>query len=106
MAKDSYKKRLKGGWNQGKGCKGDGEERLYAKAEIRQFVKEMDEDYLQPYKKSKRARNDKARLEHKIAWCEQALSRRPDRGDWFYNWIKSDLEKARKQYKLKFGDKD
>lgn len=102
MAKDSYKKRLKGNWNQGKGYKGDSEERMYAKAEIRQFIKEMDEDYLQPYKKSKRVRNEKARLEHRIKWCKDALAR-PRHNDCFANWIRSDLAKAEKEYKLKYG---
>lgn len=105
MAKDSYKKRMKGNWNQGKACKGDGSERAYAKAEIREFIKEMDEDYQAPYKKSKRRRNDKARLEHRIKWCEEALARRPSECDWFSNWIRCDLAKAKKQYQEKYGDK-
>lgn len=105
MAKDSYKKRMKGNWTQGKGCKGDGEERMYAREEIRQFLKEMDEDYQAPYKKSKRRRNEKARLLHRIHWCEQALSRYKDRGygDSFASWIRDDLRKAKKQYEEKFG---
>ncbi len=104
MAKDSYKKRMKGDWNQGKACKGDGEERMYAKEEIKEFLKEMDEDYQAPYKKSKRKRNDKARLEHRIAWCEQALTRRKGMGnDSFSHWIQSDLDKAKELYNKKYG---
>lgn len=106
MAKDSYKKRMKGSWNQGKAYKGDGEERAYARTEIKQFVKEMDENYQEPYKKSKRRRNEKARLEHRIKWCEQALARyKVIKDDWFSKWIRSDLEKAKKQYAQKYGDK-
>lgn len=106
MAKDTYNKRMKGSWNQGKACKGDGAERAYARTEIKQFVKEMDEDYQAPYKKSKRRRNEKARLEHRIAWCQQALAKRPKEDDWFSNWIRSDLNKALKTYKEKYGDKE
>jgi len=109
MAADSYKKRLKGHWTQGKRYKGDGEERAYAKEEIAEFLREMDADYLTPYKKSKRRRNEKARLLHRIAWCRAALERRkgmPRTNDFFSNWIRGDLELALKLYREKYGDPD
>jgi hypothetical protein len=107
MAKDSYKKRMKGNWNQGKSCKGDGEERKYAVQEITQFLKEMDEDYQLPYKKAKRNRNDKARLEHRIAWYEQALQKYKEGHDTsFTHWIRHSLMKAKKEYEEKFGEEE
>lgn len=107
MAHDSYKKRLKGHWTQGKRYKGDGEERAFAKEEIAEFLREMDADYQAPYRKSKRKRNEKARLLHRIEWCRATLARHKTSGrapsDWFSNWIRSDLEKALKKYEKLFG---
>lgn len=115
MGKDTYKKRMKGNWNQGKGCKGDDEERMYAKEEIRQALKEMDDDYQATYKKSKRKRNEKARLEHSIAWYEKVVAEderrqreNPDRGSWrcsFISYARDALRKAKKEYAEKFGEK-
>ena len=103
MAKDSYKKRMKGGWNQGKACKGNGSERAYAKAEIRQFIKEMDEGYKDPYRKSQRKKNEKARLEYRISYFENAAARYNKTG-YVSSWVTTELAKAKKLYAEKFGD--
>lgn len=102
-----YKKRMKGNWNQGKGCKGDSEEREYAKEEIRQAVKEMDEDYVSTYKKSKRVRNEKARLEHRIKWCLARIEfwrKHTGKSDWISNWIRDTLRESREKYEKLFGE--
>jgi hypothetical protein len=105
MAKDSYKKRMKGSWNQGKEHKGDRCERAYAKTEIRELIKEMDDDYQTKYKKAKRNRNEKARLEHKIKWCEETLAKKNgSECSYLSNWVKSELEKAKQKYAVKYGD--
>jgi hypothetical protein len=103
---------MKGGWHQGKACKGDGEERQYSKKEIQQMVAEMEEDFLYKYR-GKGKPNMKARLEYRIRWCEERLAEHKNREQndgwrsWFSNWIRSDLEKSRKQLKelLKKTDK-
>ena len=96
---------MRGNWSEGKRYKGDGEERAYAKAEIAQFLREMDENYQTTYKKSKRSRNEKARLLHRIEWCRAALARHKDASGssgWFVKWIRADLEQALKKYQEKF----
>src|SRR5271165_673502 len=100
MAKDTYKKRLKAGWNQGKRCKGDGEERQYVKKEISTAVKEYDEDYVSPYKKGKRKRNRKLQLEHRIAWYEEVLAKYASRGQdtLTSGWFRIALKEAKEKY--------
>ena len=61
MAKDTYKKRMKGHWQQGKGCKGDSEERQYAKREIAQALAADEEGYLERHHKGARTKNERAR---------------------------------------------
>ena len=100
VATDTYKKRMKGHWQQGKAYKGDGEERLAAKRELAELIRESEEDYKIKYKKSKRRRNEKARLEHRIKWYEQTIEKYDRRGDnsSFSNWLRDDLAKAKKKY--------
>lgn len=105
MAKDTYKKRAKGNWMSGKGYKGDNEERQYAKTEVGEMLKEMDEDYSAPYKKGKRRRNERARLEHSIKWYEQSLAKYENMG-WkgsMVNYMRDGLREARKEYREKYG---
>lgn len=112
MAKDTYKKRMKGNWRQGKGCKGDDEERMYAKQEIREALKEMDENYQATYRKSKRRRNEKARLEHSMEWYRKVIAdeerRRREHPEWgssyFGNYARDALRKAEKEWEEKFGE--
>lgn len=96
-----YKKRLKGGWRQGKAYKGDGEERQYAKAEIKQAIKELEADYKDKYKKSQRKRNEIARLEYRIKWCDETIARYgPRTSDWgkrFEEYCRDDKRKAVKR---------
>ena len=93
-----YKKRLKGSWTQGKRYKGDGDERQYAKAEIKQQLVEAEENYLDKYHKGSRRKNIKARLEYRVKWYEEALARRTDHqrlGDWWGNYLRDGLKKAK-----------
>lgn len=101
MAKDSYKKRMRAGWRQGKSCKGDGEERQYAKQEIKQSLAEMDASYLEKHK-GKRKPNHRARLEYEIRWYEDTLSAKWRKGspdDWFANHMRDRLKKAKAKLK-------
>jgi hypothetical protein len=99
MAANTYKKRMKGNWNQGKACKGDGEERQAAKKEIKELIAECDADYKTRYQKSKRSRNEKVRLQHWIAWYTQRVedSKRSGRRDIISTWMREGLAKAEKK---------
>jgi len=96
----AYKKRAKGGWNQGKACKGDSEERMYSKAEIKQQLAEAEETYLDKHK-GKRKPNMKARLEYRVKWYEEILEeysgQKSVMGNWMGNWMRDGLEKAQKK---------
>lgn len=104
MANDTYKKRAKSNWRQGKGYKGDSEEREYAKKEIEETIQH---DVLErPLRyKGKRKRNKKASLEHRISWCQQKieeLERQGYKGS-SVDYLRDLLRKARKEYK-KYGE--
>lgn len=97
MAND-YKKRLKGNWRQGKGYKGDDSERAYAKKEISEDLKAIDEEYLTKHK-GKRKKNVKAHLEYLIAWYTQRveeIERSKNRSSMGSYW-RDGLAKARKR---------
>ena len=68
---NDYKKRAKGSWNVGKGCKDDSSERVYAKNEIKQELK-AEETGLTRHK-AKRKKNQKAHLEYWIEWYTQKV---------------------------------
>ena len=105
MAKDTYKKRAKGNWQQGKGCKGDSEERQYAKIEIEAAIKHEVEG--QPIRyKGKRKRNKKMALEHQIEWYQQKIEEYQRRGDndSFVHYMMNSLIKAKKKYKEEYGE--
>lgn len=90
----AYRKRLKANWNVGKGAKGDGEERQYAKKEIQNMLAEAEDNFFHKYRKEKRTRNERARLEYQIKWYEEFIARRPGVkgvGAWF----QESLEKAK-----------
>ena len=106
MAKDTYKKRMKGHWQQGKGCKGDSEERQYAKREIAMALAADEEGYLERYHKGARTKNERARLEYRINWYQQTLDSYKQRG-WgssFAHYLQDGLRRARKELRDKYGD--
>lgn len=88
-----YKKRLQAGWNVGKGAKGDGEERRYAREEVAQALREMHADYLDRHR-SAPTPNRRARLEHSIAWYERVIAEY-DRAGRTYGYWHSALAKAK-----------
>src|ERR1700692_3129201 len=92
---NSYKKRAKGSWNQGKGYKGDSEERQFSKQEIAQQLAEDEADYLDKYK-GKRKRNDRARLEYRVKWYEDAIASYSKTNSSLSNWFRSSLKEAKK----------
>lgn len=95
MAKDTYKKRMKGGWNRGKRCKGDGEERQFEKVEIEQQIEEDREDFLTRHK-GKRKRNEIMRLEYWISWYESVIAKYEENG--LAAWSARDgLKRVRKE---------
>ena len=100
----THTKRAKGNWCQGKKHKGDSEERQYAKGEIKQEL-ESDASGLVKHR-GKRKRNDKARLEYRIAWYEQAIQqyeRQYKRSDSYSNSLRDGLRTAQKEYKEKYS---
>ena len=104
MAKDTYNKRMKGNWQQGKGCKGDAEERQHAKKEIDDAVIHDLEG--QPVRhKGKRKRNKKASLEHVIAWYTQKVEEweRSGQSSGTVNFFRDSLKKAKKRYEEEYG---
>lgn len=99
-----YKKRAKGSWRQGKGYKGDSEERMYAKKEIVEETKANNDDYLVKHK-GKRKKNLKAKLEYCISWYEQKIEEcRRDNRDCDY--LRDGLKESKKEYKEKYSDKE
>lgn len=99
-----YKKRAKGSWNVGKGCKGDSEERAYAQREIEAELA-AHETGLTPHK-GKRKKNKRASLEHTISWYEQTIQSREREGvsDSFTHYLRDGLKRALAQLK-KMDDK-
>ena len=93
----AYKKRAKGGWRQGKGCKGDGEERQYSKVEIKQQLAEAEENYIHRYHKGARKKNMRQRLEYRVKWYEEILARYKNSPSIMDTWFRRDLEKAKKE---------
>lgn len=98
MSTGVYKKRMRANWNQGKYAKGDAEERAYSKTEIKQQLKEAEENYFTPHKKGKRTRNEKARLEYRIKWYEDMLKRYEGMNSSLGSWFRSDLAKTKAKY--------
>ena len=70
---NEYKKRAKGSWNVGKGCKDSSnvEERQFEQIEIKQALEQTDPSFR--VKKGKRKRNKRASLEHTLKWYEQQV---------------------------------
>lgn len=91
-----YRKRLKAGWNVGKGAKGDGEERQYAKREIEQELAAAEESYLERHHKGKRTRNMRAHLEYRVKWYEAYLSTHP-RIAKLNSWLYKSLQDAKEE---------
>lgn len=91
----AYRKRMKGDWRQGKRHKGDAEERQFAKREIQQQLDADEEDYLERYHKGKRTKNEKARLEYRIAWYQLAIAK-GDGGHMWIHYLQSGLQQAKK----------
>lgn len=103
---NAHKKRAKGNWRQGKGYKGDSEERMYAKKEITEEVKTNNDDHLTRHK-SKRKKNLKARLEYWILFYSQKLEeyqRNGHSGSSTY-LLREGLERAQKEFEEKFSKK-
>lgn len=92
----AYKKRAKGGWRQGKGCKGDGEERQYSKLEIKQQLAEAEENYLDKYHKGARTKNMRARLEYRIKWYEEITAKYNGKTSVMGGWMMDGLRRAKK----------
>lgn len=93
-----YNKRMKGCWRQGKGCKGDSEERQYSKLEIKQQLAEDEENYLHKYHKGARTKNMRARLEYRIRWYEELNARYKDNAtSVFGHWFMDGLRKAKEE---------
>jgi hypothetical protein len=106
MAKDTYKKRAKGSWHQGKGCKGDAEERQYAKKEVEESIQH---DVLErPMRhKGKRKRNKKASLEYTIEWYTQKIAEHEQmgRGIEYTGYLRDGLRRAKREWEEKYGEK-
>ena len=97
----TYRKRAKGSWRHGKGCKtqSDSEERQYSKREIKQLLSEAEESYLERHHKGKRTKNEKARLEYRISWYERVIKEWERRGtsDSMMHYFRDGLRKAHKE---------
>ena len=93
-----YRKRAKGSWNAGKGCKGDGPERQFSKREIQQQLAEAEENYLERYRKGPRKRNEKARLEYRVRWLAAHLEKYGNRS-YCAGYFREELAKARAKLK-------
>lgn len=96
-----YKKRAKSSWNCGKRGKqnSDCTERQFAKREIKTAMAEAEASYLERYHKGARTRNKRARLEYRIAWCEQTLMRYSKSSGYFSHYCESEIRKARAELK-------
>lgn len=105
----AYKKRAKGSWTVGKGCKADSSslERRYSKREIQEQLDHDEEAYLERYHKGARTKNVKARLEYRIRWYEQYVADWEKRGtsSSMMNYFRSSLERAKKDLQ-KFIEKE
>lgn len=66
---NTHKKRQRQGWNVGKGAKGDGTERIYAKTEIKEQIKEPVTKHRRKVKKL----TDKQRLTKRILYYRTRL---------------------------------
>lgn len=95
---------MKGGWNCGKSAKGDGEERMRAKREIKAEIREAEADFVHRYKKSRRSRDREVSLRGRIEYYDQQYTAavvRENDGTWYSSWSKQFyhkmLETARKQ---------
>jgi hypothetical protein len=103
---NDYKKRAKGSWNVGKGCKDDSSERVYAKNEIKQELK-AEETGLTRHK-AKRKKNQKAHLEYWIEWYTQKveeLDRGKNKNTTTAYYFRSALEKKKEKLKKLLEDK-
>jgi len=102
----SYKKRDKGGWNQGKAYKGSrkAKEREHTKRDIKQQIDEQDPNYKLPHK-SKPTPNRKLRLEHRIKWYEKILSRNQSKDSNYSSWITSTFGSMLRRLKKKWAEK-
>lgn len=102
----AYKKRAKASWNQGKGAKGDSEERQYSRREVREQLAQAEETYLHHHHKGARTRNEKARLEYRVSWYEQRLERWAKLGtsDSMLSYFRSELRRAQKELAEKFPE--
>ena len=91
----SYKKREKGNYNQGKGCKGSrkAKEREHAKKEAGQQVDEQDDSFR--YKQYKRTRNKKLSLEYRLKWYEEAI--KTTKTVWLKDWFKDRIKKIKEK---------
>jgi len=102
----SYKKRDKGNWNQGKSYKGTrkAKEREYVKQEVQQQIDEQDPDYKHRHI-SKRSRNEKECLRHRINWYEAVIKQYKG---WGKSWTRithgmgDTLDKLKKKWKEKY----
>lgn len=94
----AYRKRAKGSWNVGKGAKGDGEERQFSKLEIREAIATDEEAYLEKYRKGKRNRNEKARLEYRVQYYEALVRGWEARGtsERMMTYFRNELSEAKK----------
>jgi uncharacterized protein YxeA len=73
MPQNTYKKRLRSGWRQGKLYKSDSEERQFSKREIVRDIEEDRENYLYRHK-GRRKRNVKASWEYRIDWYQKKIA--------------------------------
>jgi hypothetical protein len=96
---NTHKKRAKGSWRQGKGYKGDSEERMYAKKEIEEELKASEDNYLTRHK-GKRKKNLKARLEYRISWYKQIIEKyqMDSLNSSNSHYFRSGLREAEKEY--------
>jgi len=95
---NDHKKRSKGDWRQGKGYKGDGEERQFSKNEVKQQLAEDEETYLDRHK-GKKKRNKLASLEYRVKWYEETIAKyeKDNKNSMLCNWFRDSLEKTKKQ---------
>ncbi len=103
----SYKKRDKGGWNQGKAYKGTrkAKEREYIRSDITQQIDEQDPNFRHKYK-AKRKRNTKEHLRYQISWYERVVKTYAGRDSfwaYFRNSCRDTLKKLKKKWKEKYG---
>lgn len=104
----AYKKRAKGSWHAGKSYKGDSEERQFSKREIRQLLREDEEEFLYRHRKSPRARNEQARLEYRVFWYSKSVEywdRNKNSGS-FVSYLRSGLKEAQAALKKFLDDKE